>query len=100
IRDRNVTGVQTCALPISWIDNLNALPQDTSTYLIRFIPRATTLLGRIPEVPLAWPGTSSDDMTNGAQLQEVIDRANAEKAQLKKIGRASCRERGEEGRGG
>ena len=54
------------------------------TRLIRMIPRASTLLGRIPEVPLAWPGTSSDNMTNNAQLQEVIDRANAEKARLKR----------------
>ena len=68
----------------TWVDNLKALPQDPSTYLVRFIPRATTLLGRIPDVPLAWPGTSSDDMTNNAQLQEVIDRANAEKARLKR----------------
>jgi hypothetical protein len=68
----------------TWVDNLNALPQDSSTYLIRAIPRATTLLGRIPDIPLAWPGTGSDNMTNSAQLQEVIDRANAEKAQLKK----------------
>jgi len=68
----------------SYVANLKALPQDASTYLIRAIPRATTLLGRIPDLPLAWPGTASDDMTNSAQLQEVIDRANAEKAQLKK----------------
>ena len=69
---------------VTWVDNLKALPQDSLTYLIRAIPRATTLLGRIPDVPLAWPGTGSDNMTNSAQLQEVIDRANAEKAQLKK----------------
>lgn len=68
----------------NYVANLRALPQDASTYLIRAIPRATTLLGRIPDLPLAWPGTGSDDMTNSAQLQEVIDRANAEKAQLKK----------------
>jgi len=67
----------------SYLDNLKALPQDSSTYLIRAIPRATTLLGRIPDVPLAWPGTGSDNMTNSAQLQEVIDRANEEKAKLK-----------------
>jgi hypothetical protein len=67
----------------SYVENLKALPQDSSTYLIRAIPRATTLLGRIPDVPLAWPGTGSDNMTNGAQLQEVIDRANEEKAKLK-----------------
>jgi hypothetical protein len=67
----------------SYVENLKALPQDSSTYLIRAIPRATTLLGRIPDVPLAWPGTGSDNMTNSAQLQEVIDRANAEKAQIR-----------------
>jgi hypothetical protein len=36
--------------------NLAALPSDDSTYLIRFIPRANTVLARIPDVPPRWAG--------------------------------------------
>jgi hypothetical protein len=36
--------------------NLAALPADDSTLLIRFIPRANTVLGRIPDLPQRWPG--------------------------------------------
>jgi hypothetical protein len=36
--------------------NLAALPSDDSTLLIRFIPRANTVLGRIPDLPQRWPG--------------------------------------------
>lgn len=37
--------------------NLAALPSEDSTLLIRFVPRANTLLGRIADVPARWPGT-------------------------------------------
>jgi hypothetical protein len=36
--------------------NLAALPADESTLLIRFIPRANSVLGRIPDLPARWPG--------------------------------------------
>jgi hypothetical protein len=36
--------------------NLAALPTDESTLLIRFIPRANTVLARIPDVSPRWPG--------------------------------------------
>ena len=38
-------------------ENLAALPSDESTMLIRFIPRANTVLSRIADVPQRWPGT-------------------------------------------
>jgi hypothetical protein len=38
-------------------ENLAALPSDGSTLLIRFIPRANTMLSRIADVPQRWPGT-------------------------------------------
>jgi hypothetical protein len=43
----------------SWVQfraNLAALPTDDSTLLIRFIPRANTVLARIPDLPTRWPG--------------------------------------------
>ena len=36
--------------------NLAGLPSDDSTLMIRFIPRANTVLARIPDVPVRWPG--------------------------------------------
>jgi hypothetical protein len=36
--------------------NLAALPADDTTLLIRFIPRANTVLGRIPDLSIRWPG--------------------------------------------
>jgi len=36
--------------------NVAALPTDDSTLLIRFIPRANTVLARIPDLPPRWPG--------------------------------------------
>lgn len=36
--------------------NLAALPTDDSTLLIRFIPRANTVLARISDLPARWPG--------------------------------------------
>lgn len=36
--------------------NLKALPSDESTLLIRFLPRANTVLARIPDLSAQWPG--------------------------------------------
>src|SRR5215467_6250189 len=36
--------------------NLAALPSDESTLLIRFLPRANTVLARIPDLTPRWPG--------------------------------------------
>jgi len=36
--------------------NLAALPSDDSTLLIRFLPRANTVLARIPDLSAKWPG--------------------------------------------
>jgi hypothetical protein len=36
--------------------NLSALPSEDSTLLVRFIPRANTVLGRIADLPPRWPG--------------------------------------------
>src|SRR5699024_11865285 len=70
IRDRNVTGVQTCALPIS-----NAIGYDES-YDIPLTPDEMT----------AWQNKDNADDEN-----TYWDKCSS---QLGKIGRASCRERG------
>src|SRR5262245_33469984 len=36
--------------------NLAALPSDESSLLIRFLPRANTVLDRIPDLSVKWPG--------------------------------------------
>jgi hypothetical protein len=40
----------------SYRANLAALPADDSTMLIRFLPRANTVLARIPDLTPRWPG--------------------------------------------
>jgi len=37
--------------------NLAALPSEDSLLLIRFIPRANTMLARMADLPPRWPGT-------------------------------------------
>ena len=46
-------------IEVSWNnyrESLAGLPSDESTLLIRFIPRANTVLSRIPDLPPRWPG--------------------------------------------
>src|SRR5207248_6340801 len=83
IRDRTVTGVQTCALPISTASRsvLLSLFQARDELEIK-IEERTAKLSRANE-----------------ELQtEIIERKSAEE-KLREIGRASCREREEEGGG-
>src|SRR5207249_6921175 len=90
IRDRNVTGVQTCALPIS----LRPLAGDMA-----FLLMALALIGTgVLAVPIltgsaayavaetfGWK-SGLDEKPGGAKQFYVV---------MSKIGRASCRERGE-----
>src|SRR5207249_8721340 len=93
IRDRNVTGVQTCALPISWHG------------LTRAAARAVSALGRLrfrmppaaDEVWQAYYSLGSADARRAflATLREVVDFQGQKVSAVDQIGRASCRERGE-----
>src|SRR5699024_11796692 len=80
IRDRNVTGVQTCALPIS----LNSSSEE-DVLICERIDNWVQLSGHEDSFALAGPGTiwkkRSSDSTE-VQVYESL-----------KIGRASCRER-------
>lgn len=40
----------------AWRSNLEALPADDSTLLVRFVPVSSSVLGRIADVPQRWPG--------------------------------------------
>src|SRR5207249_5354785 len=87
IRDRNVTGVQTCALPISLTEARGAVfPQ-------RRKDEARQLLARIAPL-LAAAGD-----TAGAQDVLTLLPANERDAIQLEIGRASCRERVEKSEG-
>src|SRR5699024_11231133 len=82
IRDRNVTGVQTCALPIS-IASISASP----------MPRVVTA-----GVPMRRPEVTKGEAGSfGTVFLLAVMRTSSRRAS--KIGRASCRE-GAEGVGG
>src|SRR5699024_11460929 len=63
IRDRNVTGVQTCALPISPLQPLDAL-----------VPWRST-----PESEREQPGGQQTGEAHGRTEEEPIDRGEAER---------------------
>src|SRR5207245_3077849 len=87
IRDATVTGVQTCALPISPIYLAGkARPGPTFEDNRRMHAVARILLdGRIPNVQVSW-------VKMGMDYCKVILQGGANDFE---IGRASCRERGE-----
>src|SRR5256885_5986742 len=78
IRDYKVTGVQTCALPIS------PLPQNAALIFARKTAQGTTNIFRENA-----DGTGLTNLTN----DNSNDSAPALSADGKQIGRASCRER-------
>src|SRR5207249_7165266 len=75
IRDRNVTGVQTCALPIYFINKRGLLAQERDT-IIHWV-RAGMPKG------------------NGGEEEKTSAKVTDDAEWLIEIGRASCRERGE-----
>src|SRR5207249_7202523 len=94
--DRNVTGVQTCALPIS-----NGLPdlqepilQSLDTIQCRDAVLAVDDQGRPvePEWPAADVIIGNPPFLGGSKLRRELGDTYTES--LWKIGRASCRERG------
>src|SRR5699024_11558299 len=91
IRDRNVTGVQTCALPILLID-LRGLKMDncrmnyTASRSCRISPR---------EMSPSWgcqPSSGSSDKIEDTCIYTHADELPLTMAYVQ-IGRASCRER-------
>src|SRR5699024_12160705 len=90
IRDRNVTGVQTCALPISTRrSSLERLHRLLSSFDYETPRLSLSELSRRAGLPLS---------TTHRMVGELLDLGILERDEneaLCKIGRASCRERGE-----
>src|SRR5699024_11459144 len=92
IRDRNVTGVQTCALPIlsPWASRPRAAPQH----------RPTPLQARAGSAPHRPAAAAAAPLRAGCSLPRqartrVYTTAPVTPRQTGQIGRASCRETGE-----
>src|SRR5699024_11988037 len=83
IRDRNVTGVQTCALPIS-IQALNILGAQTPT---------STSSAPAAETSPAEGDTVHQVVIVGSGPAGYTAAIYAARAEMNQIGRASCRER-------
>src|SRR5207249_7296044 len=94
IRDRNVTGVQTCALPILRPRRITHSVGVVRDAVIEWVVRRGRMQGdewSLPVVAETWDGELND--INGFHVTKqdawaAMDSARGE------IGRASCRERG------
>src|SRR5699024_12090710 len=84
IRDRNVTGVQTCALPIS--GEFVSLTREEKFELMEVA--VDQVDGRVPLVA----GTAAETTKDAIMYTQHAERVGAD-GSLLKIGRASCRER-------
>src|SRR5207249_7167049 len=93
IRDRNVTGVQTCALPISELGEF----VEGSVATIGITDHAQHALGDIVFVELPKLGAEAKFMKPVGVVESV--KAASDVFSPLKIGRASCREREEVGGG-
>src|SRR3989475_9574523 len=93
IRDLTVTGVQTCALPISFVDGLRdtaAQAAEAGTPVrpldqlkaVTCWAMQTQLEGEMPSLPAQNSNLSASLQSNDAYMDRLIE-----------IGRASCRER-------
>src|SRR5690606_40751360 len=95
IRDFHVTGVQTCALPISRYERvLVDEAQDNTLVQLRIAQRLAErgrlfLYGDLRQAIFGWNGGYP------AIFRDADERLGAMTLSLPKIGRASCRERGE-----
>src|SRR5207248_7937701 len=86
IRDRTVTGVQTCALPIFTVGGYDVAESPIET---------KRLIGYLPENAASYPDmTVAGFLKFAAELRGLEGRARKKAVQHVKIGRASCRERG------
>src|SRR5207248_8714479 len=93
IRDRTVTGVQTCALPISDLGKVGGAEAGKALVLASADPDRR--VRRAVAIALGFVA----DGESAAALRKLIESDRAEDvagaAEISQIGRASCRERGE-----
>src|SRR5699024_11488515 len=94
--DRNVTGVQTCALPISYKpDKVNEIVGKLrgAGYRVYTSP-STPVQGKITRI-LVGPDASKDKLKGSlGELKQLSGLSGVVMGYTPKIGRASCRERG------
>src|SRR5207248_8050513 len=94
-RDRTVTGVQTCALPIFWslttsaVYRLYAQALAECNAVIIFSDLQREIL-----VSLGVPREVIQVLPNGVDVDKYAPGESAKRAHFNEIGRASCRERG------
>src|SRR5207249_7325210 len=91
IRDRNVTGVQTCALPISWSVNLTGQIDVAEGDLIASVSSASkrSAPASMPTLPaLIWASFAAARSPCKLAISRKLGSCHGAK-----IGRASCRER-------
>src|SRR5699024_11595002 len=91
IRDRNVTGVQTCALPIC--TQLKSQLDLASVNVSCGYDASLTKNGLHPKV--SWTFNSANDPLSQKASYFLCDSIKLEHTQKLEIGRASCRERAE-----
>src|SRR5690606_40187694 len=88
IRDFHVTGVQTCALPISLVTALVVLPTASRASVVLRTSLSMLLISAMPPALSVTGPKASRATTTPASASMVV-------TAMAKIGRASCRERGE-----
>src|SRR5699024_11396538 len=91
IRDRNVTGVQTCALPISQVKLLahTVIESDVIAELMDIQPQSTDA-----ETLVTFAGRSCYESWHRPKPETYRDEDYIARTIFEQIGRASCRERG------
>src|SRR5699024_11454783 len=94
IRDRNVTGVQTCALPISSLDEQLEEAEEVNGVLVDVDGVETVAITIGSGDDMMSLASSEDSISYSLTTDEDGDQDKIE------IGRASCRERGEMSGGG
>src|SRR5207248_4796163 len=93
IRDRTVTGVQTCALPILYRGSSPASTAATSSAT----SKATEVCASAVEAAMCGVATKLASVSSGLPVGGSFSKTSAAAAE---IGRASCRERGDRAVGG
>src|SRR5690606_40592776 len=95
-RDFHVTGVQTCALPICFMSQLNRLPSIAFLICLPFFPSASAEEERtasLQQIPIQYEPNRHERELFGyrPKFEPAVVSFDPEN----QIGRASCRERGQ-----
>src|SRR5699024_11916385 len=90
IRDRNVTGVQTCALPISAVEAFSAIVRA----LVAIVPRVVATVCWASASVWVFVALAARRRASAACIEVTLRLICRGSEAMSKIGRASCRERG------